>query len=182
MCSIIPFISVAMFAIPTQAGDDTLMKNLNPNWEYVADQVMGGVSNGAIVQATIDGQTATVLHGDVSLENNGGFIQMAFNLMPDGSSVDVSAWDGIALTVKGNDQRYDIRLRTDQLARPWQSFRTEFTASSGGRTLHIPFSDFVAHKIDVVLDPTQLRRIGVLAIGRKFHAEVAVSAIQLYRD
>jgi len=165
-----------------QAGADILMKNLNPNWEYVADHVMGGVSNGAISQVTIDGKTATLLRGDVSLENNGGFIQMAFNLMPDGSSVDVSTWDGIAVTVKGNDQCYDIRLRTDQLARPWQSFRTEFTASSGGQTLHIPFSDFAAHKIDVVFDPTQLRRIGVLAIGREFHAEVAVSAIQLYRD
>jgi hypothetical protein len=154
---------------------------LNPAWEYVADDVMGGVSNGSLHQETHLGREATVLRGDVSLDNNGGFVQIAFDLRPDGTGFDASDWTGLELDVSGNGEPYDIRLRTDQLTRPWQSFRTDFTTQLDWETLRIPFNAFVSHKTDAVFDPAQLRRIGILAIGREFQANIAVASVRLYR-
>ena len=53
---------------------------LNPEWEFVADAVMGGVSTGSISSEIVANCRATRLKGDVSLDNNGGFVQMAFNI------------------------------------------------------------------------------------------------------
>ncbi len=151
-----------------------------PDWEYVADTVMGGVSTGQITQTQIDGRDATRLTGTVSLENNGGFVQMAFDLAPRGKTFDASAHTGVEITLSGNNETYDLRLRTDQLERPWQSFRTEVTAASGWRTLRIPFTAFEPHRTDATLDPARLRRFGVLAIGRVFQADIAVAGVRLY--
>ena len=52
-----------------------MKKQLTPNWEFVSDTVMGGVSEGSVAEEIVGGCDATVLRGTVSLENNGGFIQ-----------------------------------------------------------------------------------------------------------
>ncbi|MFT7108353.1 MAG: hypothetical protein ACJAVT_002888 [Yoonia sp.] len=155
---------------------------LNPGWEYVADGVMGGVSTGGMQQEMFRGRMATVLRGGVSLENNGGFVQIAFDLRQDGAGFDASDWDGIELETCGNGERYDIRLRTDQLTQPWQSFRSDFIASPVWRSLRVAFDAIEARKTDACFDPAHLRRIGILAIGREFQAEVAVANVSLYRS
>lgn len=154
---------------------------LNPKWEYVADDVMGGVSRGGMQQETFRGRMATVLRGDVSLDNNGGFVQIAFDVVHDGTRFDASGWDGIELETCGNGESYDIRLRTDQLTRPWQSFRSDFVAAPEWRKHRIAFDAVIAHKTEARFDPAHLRRIGILAIGREFEAEVAIANIRLYR-
>jgi len=151
---------------------------ITPQWEYVADGVMGGVSAGQMTQEMVHGRMAVRLQGDVSLDNNGGFVQIATDL-PD---FDASGWDGITLDVCGNGEPYDIRLRTDQLTRPWQSFRAEFTATAAWQSLRFPFADFAAHKHDFAFDAAALRRVGILAIGRVFTADVAIAGLGLYRD
>tara|TARA_R100000935_G_C2836463_1_gene168400 strand:- start:1048 stop:1530 length:483 start_codon:yes stop_codon:yes gene_type:complete len=157
-----------------------MIKQLKPNWEFVSDTVMGGVSSGSVANEIVDGRNATVLRGTVSLENNGGFIQMAFDLNENGSDVDVSAWDGIEIDVFGDGNTYDVRLRTAQLTRPWQSFRADFVGVPHWRKVKIPFSSLVSHRVEAVFDPTCLRRIGILAIGRERNAYVAVSNIGFY--
>ncbi|MEM7544003.1 MAG: CIA30 family protein [Pseudomonadota bacterium] len=157
------------------------MRPLTPNWEYVADGVMGGVSEGQMTSTRIDGRDAARLIGNVSLDNNGGFIQMAFDLMPAGGAFDASAWRGVEMSVRGNDEGYDLRLRTDQLTRPWQSFRCLFHAPSVWTTRRMAFADMTAHKTDAAFDPARLRRIGVLAIGRAFAVDIAVASIGFYR-
>ena len=156
------------------------MIQLTPNWEFVSDSVMGGVSSGAVAEETVGGRNATVLRGKVSLENNGGFIQMAFDLNEGSADVDVSAWDGIGMDVYGDGDTYDIRLRTAQLNRPWQSFRADFVGEPHWQKIKIPFSSLVSHRVDAAFDSTCLRRIGILAIGRERDAYVAVSNIGLY--
>ncbi len=172
-------LSTLISATPSLSQETSM--NITPDWEFVADTVMGGASTGRIIQETVQGQAATRLSGTVSLDNNGGFVQMAFDLAQDGRVVDVSDFTGIEVNVIGNNETYDIRLRTDALTRPWQSFRTEFTATDTWQTLRIPFTAFQAHKTDVAFDPAELRRIGILAIGRVFEADVAVARIQFYR-
>lgn len=155
---------------------------LSPSWEFVADTVMGGVSTGSVSMADVGGRPAARLTGAVSLDNNGGFVQMAFNVRNDGSAYDASGWSGLELTLCGNGEAYDLRLRTNQLTRPWQSFRAEFVAPKEWTTLRFPFKAFGAHKTDATFDPAKLRRIGVLAIGREFIADIAVSGIGFYRS
>lgn len=152
---------------------------LSAEWEYVADGVMGGESDGRMVREDVSGRPAHRLIGDVSLENDGGFIQMAFDLAGDGGAVDASAFSAVELDVLGNGEVYDLRLRTTDLEKPWQSFRAEFTAPPTWTTQRIAFADLDAHKTDARFDPRHLRRIGVLAIGRVFHADLAVAAVRL---
>ena len=155
------------------------MIELTPSWEFVADTVMGGVSSGQISTEEVSGRVATRLTGDVSLENNGGFVQMAFDINEDGSAFDASGFGAIELDVIGNGETYDLRLRTTDLTRPWQSYRAAFTASPTWTSVTIPFSDFVLHKTDAPFDPRGLKRIGILGIGRVFSANVAVSSVHL---
>ncbi|MFG6637993.1 hypothetical protein ACGYJ8_18920 [Sulfitobacter sp. 1A12126] len=39
------------------------MMQLTPNWEFVSDTVMGGVSSGAVAEEIVGGRSATVLRG-----------------------------------------------------------------------------------------------------------------------
>ncbi|WP_299547179.1 CIA30 family protein [uncultured Tateyamaria sp.] len=154
--------------------------DLDPKWEYVADTVMGGVSKGQAVHGVIQSQDATRLIGTVSLDNNGGFVQIAFDLA-EGEVFDASAFTGIALDVYGNGETYDLRLRTDALTQPWQSFRTDFTAPAEWTMIKVPFAAFSAHRTDATFNAARLRRVGILAIGREMQADIAVSGVRLYR-
>jgi hypothetical protein len=91
-------------------------------------------------------------------------------------------WQGIVLDIHGNDQAYDVRLRTTDLTRPWQSFRTQISAAPRWQTLHLPFADFAPHRTQANFEPSRLRRIGILAIGRVFDADVAVAQVGFYRE
>jgi len=153
-----------------------------PNWEFVADTVMGGISTGSVTDGPFEGRPASVLRGEVSHENNGGFVQMAFDPRLNHRDLDVSEWAGLEITAWGNDHAYDIRLRTAQLTRPWQSFRYEAMLSPSSQTLKIPFAEFMPHNTDAKFDPSCMRRIGVVAIGSEFTALAAVSRIGLYRE
>jgi hypothetical protein len=151
-----------------------------PAWEYVSDTVMGGVSSGAIKTEVVAGRVATRLAGQVSLENNGGFIQMACDLDADARPFDASAWSGFEVDIVGNDESYELRLRTSQLTRPWQSYRASFLAPEKWTTVRVPFVDFKPHGTEIDFDPAVIRRIGILAIGRVFKADISVSAVRLF--
>lgn len=170
--------ALMLLCLPSMVMGQTM--ELEPDWEYVADTVMGGVSQGAARLETVDGRQATRLTGTVSLDNNGGFVQIAFDLAG-GAVFDASGYTGIALDLRGNGEDYDIRLRTDALTRPWQSFRTSVTVPPAWTTLRLPFAAFVPHRTDAAFDPSRLRRIGILAIGREMQANIAVSGVRLYR-
>ncbi len=151
---------------------------LDLDWEFVADTVMGGVSDGR-VELTEEGARLT---GNVSLENNGGFVQMAADFQPGRALFDASAFDGVEITVRGNGEVYDLRLRTDALTRPWQSFRTSFPTTDDWVTLRLPFPDFDPHRTEARFDPARLRRVGVLAIGRRFQADVTLRAFGFFQE
>ena len=81
-------------------------------WQLFTDRVMGGVSNATMHCETVAGRPAIRMRGDVSLENNGGFVQIALDLSPDGAIVDASAWSGIELDLFGDGEEYGVPLRT----------------------------------------------------------------------
>jgi hypothetical protein len=141
---------------------------------------MGGVSDATATQETLQGCRAARLTGEVSLENNGGFVQMGFDLAGAGGTTTPSDHAGIAIDVLGNGERYDLRIRTEDLTRPWQSYRVGFKAPAEWTTYLFPFEDFAPYRTDLCFEPNRLRRIGVVAAGRAFCADVAVARIGFF--
>ena len=147
-------------------------------WELLSDRVMGGVSSGTIRRELVAGRIAIRMRGVVSLENNGGFIQMALDLNPAGAAVDCRAFSGIEIEVAGNGEDYGMHLRTSDLSRPWQSYRQAFRAGADWRTITLPFAGFVPHRTDAAFDPGRIRRLGLVAIGRAFEADLALASVR----
>lgn len=150
-------------------------------WQLYTDQVMGGVSAGRLTLEPVAGRPARRMSGAVSLANNGGFIQISLDLAADGGAVDASMWAGVELLVHGNDETYGVHLRTVGLTRPWQSYRQSFLAPARWQTLRLGFAGFAAHRTDQPLDLRQLRRLGIAAIGRAFHADLALGGLRFWR-
>jgi hypothetical protein len=164
--------------IDDRASDD-LGATTGTHWRLVSDAVMGGVSRGELTAGTRDGRACLHLRGRVSLENNGGFLQAALDLSADGA-LDVSAYAGIALDVHGRGERYNLHLRTDDLAHPWQAYRAGFDALPRWQTVVLPFHAFAAHRTDAPFDPRRLKRIGIVAIGRAFDADLCFSRLGFF--
>ena len=55
---------------------ENFINNPQEKWEFISDQVMGGVSDGKVEYFKEDDKSYARMTGIVSLENNGGFIQI----------------------------------------------------------------------------------------------------------
>lgn len=157
---------------------DPPFSTIGTQWQLVSDRVMGGISNGTMVREIVAGRPAIHMRGDVSLENNGGFVQIALDLAPGGDAVDSGAWRGFELDVFGSGEEYGVHLRTTDLSRPWQSYRQGFRAEPRWQTIRLAFTEFVPHRTDIPLNVRRLRRIGLVAIGRAFSADLAVGGLR----
>ncbi|MGB5440164.1 MAG: CIA30 family protein [Gammaproteobacteria bacterium] len=152
---------------------------LGTSWRPVTDTVMGGVSSGQLTLDNIEGRACLHLRGDVRLENNGGFVQAALDLKGK-TPLDATAYRGVQLEVYGNNEVYNLHLRSADIRMPWQSYRASFTAPAGWHTVRLPFTGFEGHRISAPLDLEQLERIGIVAIGRAFRADLCISGLALY--
>lgn len=160
---------------------DDLVSSLGTPWQGVSDLVMGGISRETLQLDVLDNRRCLRLRGDVRLENNGGFIQMALDLARQGGCIDGSPYTGIRLTVYGNGEGYSVHLRTADVSRPWQSYRAHFEAPPRWQDIYLPFNQFTPHRLTAALDCARLRRIGVVAIGREFRADISVAEIGFYQ-
>ena len=176
---------------PTLMADDVLIIDdrragelesmLGSTWRMVTDGVMGGVSSGELSLDTIDNKACLRLRGDVRLENNGGFIQAALDV--EGTeAADASDYHGLLLKVYGNNQEYNLHLRTGDVWLPCQSYRASFKAPARWQTVRLPFAEFIGYRIGKKLDLKRLERIGIVAIGRAFTADLCIGELALYRD
>lgn len=157
-----------------------LHSELGTAWRTFTDTVMGGISRATLTQESLEGEPCLRLRGQVRLENNGGFVQMSLELAR-GGVFDATDWRGLRLRVRGNGEEYDLRLRTTDLDRPWQSYRASFRAEPAWRTVDLPFSAFQPHRTAAPLALSRLTRVGILGIGRAFEADVCVASVALYR-
>jgi monofunctional biosynthetic peptidoglycan transglycosylase len=129
-------------------------------WFAIGDQVMGGVSSGGLRH---DGQRA-VFEGEVSLENNGGF----FSVRSKPKRRDLSEFAGLAARVRGDGQRYKLRLKTDDRF-DGIVYQALITPPAGEwTTLEVPFTDFSAvfrgRPVPDAppLDPARVQAVGLL--------------------
>jgi len=156
------------------------VSRLGTVWRLVTDRVMGGRSDANMAVRDIDGRRALCLQGDVSLENNGGFVQVNIDLAPQGY-LDASRFDGVRLRVRGNDEHYGVHLKTAATGMPWQSYRAGFEVDDRWREERLPFTDFRPHRVDSALELTRLKRLGIVAIGRVMRADICIAEVGFYQ-
>lgn len=159
----------------------TYRSSLGTEWRLVTDQVMGGESDGELTLDNYKTRKCLRLGGNVSTENNGGFIQMALPLS-DQDDFDATAYTGVELDVAGNNETYNIHIRTAGLWFPWQSYRFSFQATTDWQTLRFPFSDIKPYKTNRRFQQHKLVRIGLVGIGRAFKADLCLAAVKFYKD
>ena len=163
-------------------ADPIMMDNFESQpqarWSYVSDQVMGGISQGQLAFKTEKGESFAHMTGQVSTENNGGFIQFRTSI-PKGST---AAASGVTLKVRGNNQQYYIHLRSSGTILPWQYYQASFQASDQWQTIEIPLSAFAASGkwLRKQIKPGSIRSIGVVAFGRDHSADIQISEIGFY--
>ena len=160
---------------------DPACARIGQRWRLVSDRVMGGRSTGRAEIGLHHGRRALRMTGDVSLANNGGFLQVNVDLAREGEALDASAWDGIAITLRGDGGRYAVNLRTTDLDRPWQSFRSPLESTEQWQCHRLPFETFESHRTDHGLDARHLRRVGFIAIGEARHVDVALAELRFFR-
>lgn len=179
MC-VVNTVSANSLIIDDRSSGD-LRSNLGEEWRLVTDDVMGGVSSGTINLHSYKARNCLRMQGDVSTENNGGFVQIALNLVESGS-FDASAYDGIELEISGNNESYNIHLRTAGLWFPWQSYRSTFDATNDWQTVRIPFAELEAYKTSQSFNANKIKRIGIVAIGREFQADLCMASVKFYAE
>jgi len=168
-------------AIIADVAGDGLASRAGGRWRVVTDRVMGGVSEAELALVAVDDRPCVRLTGDVRLERNGGFVQLALDLGQEARPLDASAYAGVRLLTRGNGETYGVHLRTQDLWFPWQSYRAGFVAGPAWAEVRLPFTEFRPYRTDTPLDPGRLIRLGVFAIGRAFRAEVCVAEVAFYR-
>jgi len=155
--------------------------NLGTEWQLVTDQVMGGVSDGELTLDNYNKRNCLRMRGDVSTENNGGFVQIALP-MSEQDDFDATDYTGIELEVAGNNEPYNIHIRTSGLWFPWQSYRFTFQATTDWNTLRFPFTEIKPYKTNKSFQQHRLMRIGMVGIGRDFQASLCVASVKLYKE
>jgi hypothetical protein len=141
------------------------------DWIYLADTVMGGVSEGR--SWTEDGILR--LAGTVSTENRGGFIQARTYVdqgLPEGTT-------GLRLRVRGNGERYFVHLRTFLTPLPWQYYQAGFETGPDWAEVTIPLSEFEpsGRLMPLSVSPDLVRSVAVVAYGRDHVADLSVAAL-----
>ena len=102
-------------------------------------------------------------------------------------SVRMTAIDGssfIALSMTSTKDlppsRRNLHLRTSDIRRPWESYRQSFHAPNEWTTVFLPFTDFELHRTQRSFKRSRLRRLGVVAIGQEFEADISIGDIRFY--
>jgi monofunctional biosynthetic peptidoglycan transglycosylase len=137
-------------------------------WTIVNDGVMGGRSR-SDVELTED--NTAMFSGFLSLENNGGFASVRGRF----STLDLSAYGGVTLRVRGDGRTYQLRFRMSG-SFDGVAHGAEFETTAGEWTeVRIPFTRFqptwrgYRPRGAGPLDPSRIQQITFL-IGDKIEA------------
>lgn len=177
----VPNTVLAKELIIDDRSSGNMLSTLGTEWRLFTDTVMGGISTGNIKVDSHDGKNCLRMRGNVTTANNGGFVQMALSLSEQGI-FDASDYDGLEFEVSGNNEGYNIHLRTDDLWFPWQSYRASFKATPDWQTVRIPFAALEAYKSSQDFRRDKLKRIGLLGIGRDFQVDLCLASIRFYAE
>ncbi len=142
-------------------------RGMEPSWYTVNDNVMGGISSSTVVVDT--NQQNLSFSGEVSLDNNGGFA----STRSEWTSYDLSAFDGIALRVRGDGNAYRFRIRTEATGFGIAYTGLFQTKAGTWQDIYLPFSEMVPlYRGFVVnaagpLDPESIRSFGLMVSDKQ---------------
>ena len=155
------------------------LTNQSQKWNFVTDQVMGGVSTGKFIVEEIDGMKCYRMTGNVSTKNNGGFIQIRTKLSPEINSND---FNGVYIKVYGNEKSYNLHLRTGLTLAPWQYYSYTFTTTKNWIEIRAPLKEF---KKSNFYQPKSIlgqniKSIGLVAGFDNFKSDICLGEIGFY--
>ena len=99
-------------------------------WYVQNDTVMGGVSSSSVEAES----GVMVFSGNLSLDNNGGFVSVRWPILDPGS---VQVGDALSIDARGDGRTYLVQILT-----PTDSYVARFVLTDG--PVILPFSDFTA--------------------------------------
>ena len=175
-------ILVFLISISSNNFAETMFKDnfQEPNqWNYVADTVMGGISTGGVEFKNIEGKAVAVLTGNVTTENNGGFIQIRRDLR----RVNLDNANSIKLIAKGNNQKYFVFLRTTGTKLPWQYYQSQFTVNENFNEFILPINEFKKSGMlmSSKINPKKITSIGIVAFGRDHYANISIKELEFIK-
>jgi len=134
---------VLLVAVPDgAAAEDQMLFDFDQasdalGWRTINDTVMGGVSNSAMATT---GEGSAVFSGYLSLDNYGGFASVRSRARLH----DLSAYQGLALRVRGDGKRYTLSLKLDS-ALDGIMYQAPFQTVAGEWTeVRLPFASCCA--------------------------------------
>ncbi|MFT4637313.1 MAG: transforming growth factor-beta-induced protein [Verrucomicrobiales bacterium] len=154
------------------AADQTVTEFAKPEnkalgWRIVDDGVMGGLSQGKV---SFSAPGIMMFQGDLSLENNGGFSSVRTSNI----NLDLQAFEGFRMRVKGDGRSYQLRMATDERYRSGEvSFKASFPTTRGEwREVKVPFSTLMGSWRGQILkerkfDSSKIRQISLLLGDKK---------------
>jgi hypothetical protein len=153
--------------------------NQSQKWNFITDQVMGGVSTGKFIVEKVDGEMCYRMTGDVSTKNNGGFIQIRAKLNPEINSKD---YEGVYVKVYGNEKNYNLHLRTGLTLAPWQYYSYTFTTTKNWIEIRAPFEQFKKSNFyqPKSIVGQNIKSVGLVAGFDDFKSDICLSEIGFY--
>ena len=161
-------------------SDPNKISNLCTKWSLVTDRVMGGISDAEYLFGSDECFKYIKMKGNVSLENNGGFVQVALPFAVDSKNFDATAYTGIRFWVKGNGKQYYVHLKNDKTTLHWQYYSAEFVASDNWKQIEIPFEKFKPQALDAKIDVKSLSRIAIVGAKKAYEVDVSIGPIEFY--
>ncbi len=150
------------------------------DWQFITDRVMGGKSTGKMTQTGEKDGKYLKMAGKLSLENNGGFIQMRRPITRKTKYFDATGYKGVRLEVKGDGNSYAVHLRSSSTWLPWQFYQAMFETTENWRTVKLPFESFKPYSLKRELKKSKLTTIAVVALKKKFEPNISVRSLAMY--
>ena len=135
----------------------------------------GGVSEAQAYELEENGVSFYRLEGDVSTENNGGFIQVRTEV-----SLRIKDFKGIRIKVRGNNNEYYVHLRSPRML-PWNYYSSKFYATEEWQVIDLPVSSFeYSRDVSKSFNSSKIKSIGIVAFGKDFFAQVDIAGTEIY--
>ena len=149
--------------------------NQKNEWNFITDQVMGGISTGTYYYKKINNDNVIKITGNVSTKNNGGFIQIRRKL----NNINLTNAKNVRVIARGNNEKYFVHLRTTFTILPWQYYQYSFTVKKDFKNFILPISNFKksGFLLPDKINPKNIKSIGIVAFGKDYKAELTVKEI-----
>jgi len=152
------------------------------SWQGFTDQVMGGRSEIEVRLLQEDDTLFLRMTGNVSLKNNGGFIQVRLPLEKEGKQFDASGFSGVLLQYRtAAAGSYYLHMRTSRNRFPWAHFAAPIPPAPEWKEARVPWEAF-EKQLTPLRTPrlNKLTSIAVVAAKEEFTALIDIRYIGLY--